>query len=121
MHLIIWLILWFGAMGLPNYLFKKYNITYYENSWQHTLFFIVLSLILFVVYQNQFFIYFNCLNIGHLIAFISLFILWLFVSNLYKKDYYSKKERFCYQLPKFFEIFFQDIFFWVAYLPFGFL
>ncbi len=115
----IWLFFWISGMGLPNYLFKKYKITYYEKSWQHTLFFIVLSLILFVVYQNPFFIYFNDLSLYHLMVVLSLFMIWLFVPTFYKNDYYTKKERFGYQLPKFFEILFQDICFLGGLLTFG--
>ncbi len=117
--IIIWLIFWISALGFTNYLFKKHGITYYEKSWQHTLFFIILSRILFVIYQNQFFTYFNDLSLWHLIVVLSLFILWLFVPALYKNDYYAKKERFGYQLPKFFEILFQDICFLGGLLTFG--
>ncbi len=117
--IIIWLFFWISALGTTNYLFKNHNITYYEKSWQHTTFFIVLSLILFTVYQNQFFVYFKYFSLWHLMAILLLFILWLFVPTLYKNDYYAKKERFGYQLPKFFEILFQDICFLGGLLTFG--
>jgi len=117
--IIIWLLFWISSLGFINYLFKKHKITYYEKSWQHTLFFIILSLILFVVYQNQFFLYFNDFSFYHLMVVLFLFILWLFVPILYKNDYYAKKERFAYQLPKFFEIFFQDVCFLGGLLTFG--
>ncbi|MEK7495083.1 MAG: hypothetical protein AAB603_00635 [Patescibacteria group bacterium] len=117
--IIIWLFFWISSMGLINYLFKKHKITYYKKSWQHTLFFIILSIILFVVYQNQFLIYFDDLSFYHLMVVLFLFILWLFVPILYKNDYYAKKERFGYQLPKFFEILFQDVCFLGGLLTFG--
>lgn|SRR3989344_3923705 len=117
--IIVWLFFWISALGLTNYFFKKHNITYYEKSWQHTIFFIVLSLTLFVVYQNQFFVYFKDLSLWHLMAVLFLFILWLFAPTLYKNDYYTRKERFGYQLPKFFEILFQDICFLGGLLTFG--
>ena len=117
--IIIWLFFWVSALGITNYLFKKHKITYYEKSWQHTIFFIALSLIFFVVYQDQFFVYFSDLSLWHLIAVLALFIIWLFVPSLYKNDYYAKKERFGYQLPKFFEILFQDICFLGGLLTFG--
>lgn len=117
--IIIWLFFWISALGLTNYLFKEHKITYFEKSWQHTIFFIVLSLILFIVYQNQFFTYFKAFSVWHLVAVLSLFVLWLFVPILYKNDYYAKKERFGYQLPKFFEILFQDICFLGGLLTFG--
>ena len=119
MWIIIWLIFWISALGITNYLFKRHDITYYEKSWQHTLFFIVLSLALFFVYQNQFFVYFSNISWDHLLIVLVLFILWLFVPTLYKNDYYTKKERLSYQLPKFFEILFQDICFLGGLLTFA--
>lgn len=117
--IIIWLTFWTSALGITSYLFKKHKITYYEKSWQHTAFFIALSLILFVVYQNQFTIYFQDFSLWNFITILVLFGLWLSVPKLYKNDYYAKKERFGYQLPKFFEIFFQDICFLGGLLTFG--
>lgn len=117
--IIIWLFFWVSALGFTNYLFKKYNITYYEKTWEHTIFFIFLSLVLFIVYQNQFLIYFKDFSLWNLIAVLLLFIIWLFVPNFYNNDYYSRKERFGYQLPKFFEILFQDICFLGGLLTFG--
>ena len=73
--IIIWLIFWSSALGITNYLFKKHGVTYYEKSWQHTLFFIILCLVLFVVYQNQFFVYFNNLSWYHLLTTLLLFAL----------------------------------------------
>jgi hypothetical protein len=107
-------------MGLPNYLFKKHKITYYQKSWQHTLFFISLSLILIFVYQIPFFAYFHSLSIYSLLIVLSLFLLWLFTPVLYKNDYYTKQERFGYQVPKFFEILFQQLCFLGGLLTFGF-
>ena len=106
-------------MGITNYLFKRYKVTYHEKSWQHTLFFIALCLILFGVYQNQFLVYFNNLSFYHFFTILLLFILWLSAPAFYKNDYYAKKERFGYQLPKFFEILFQDICFLGGLLTFG--
>lgn len=117
--IIIWLFFWISALGITNFLFKKHGITYYEKSWQHTLFFIVFCLILSVVYQNQFLVYFNNLSWYHFLTALLLFTLWLSVPTLYKNDYYAKKERFGYQLPKFFEILFQDICFLGGLLTFG--
>lgn len=117
--IIIWLFFWTSALGITNYLFKKHGITYYEKSWQHTLFFIALCLILFAVYQNQFLVYFNNLSWYHFLTALLLFTLWLSAPNFYKNDYYAKKERFGYQLPKFFEILFQDICFLGGLLTFG--
>ena len=118
-YIIIWLFFWISGLGLTNYLFKKHKITYYEKSWQHTLFFIILCLILLIVYQNQFSVYFNNLSLYHFLIGLFFFILWLSVPALYKNDYYAKKERFGYQLPKFFEILFQDICFLGGLLTFG--
>jgi len=117
--IIIWLIFWFSIMGLPNYLFKKYKITYYQNSWQHTLFFIFSSIILFIVYQNYFSSYFNNFSLYYLLIILCLFLLWLFLPAIYKNDYYTKKERFGYQLPKFFEVLFQQFCFLAGLLTFG--
>ncbi|MFZ2523370.1 MAG: hypothetical protein WAW92_03200 [Minisyncoccia bacterium] len=117
--IIIWLFFWVSGLGITNYLFKKHNITYYEKSWEHTLLFIVLSIILFIVYRNQFSVYFHNFSLPYLLTIILLFVLWLSVPTLYKNDYYTKKERFGYQLPKFFEILFQDICFLGGLLTFG--
>jgi hypothetical protein len=117
--IMIWLFFWISALGITSYLFKKHQITYFEKSWQHTIFFIALSLALFVVYQDQFLLYFKDLSLWHLITILLLFILWLSAPTLYKNDYYAKNERFGYQLPKFFEILFQDICFLGGLLTFG--
>lgn len=117
--IIVWLIFWFGVLGIPNYLFKKRKITYYGSSLQHTLFFIFSILILFVVYRNHFYVYFSNLTLYSVITVIGMFALWVFVPSLYRSDYYTKKERLGYQVPKFFEIFFQQICFLGGLLTFG--
>src|SRR3989344_5435193 len=115
----IWLLFWAGALGVTNYLFKKHKVTYYENSWQHVLFYIVFTLILFVAYRSQFSVYFSDLSLYHVLTVLFLFVGWIFVPALYKNDYYSKKERLGYQLPKFFEVLFQDLCFLGGLLTFG--
>lgn len=117
--IIIWLFFWSSALGITNYLFKKHGVTYYEKSWQHTFFFIILCLILSILYKNQFLSYFSSFSLYHFLVVLLLFILWLSVPKLYKNDYYAKNERFGYQLPKFFEILFQDICFLGGLLTFG--
>jgi hypothetical protein len=117
--IIIWLILWFGVMGLPNLLFKKYKITYHENSWSHTIFYFLSILVLFLVYKNPFYIYFSDLTLGFKLILLSLFVLWLVIPTIYKNDYYANRmERFRYQLPKFFEILFQQFCFLGGLLTF---
>ncbi len=116
---ITWLLFWTTALGVTTYIFKKYKVTYYEKSWQHTLFFIFLSLALFVVYHKQFIFYFENISFGHIVTILSLFIAWFLIPAIYKKDWYTKKERSGYQLPKFFEILFQDICFLGGLLTFG--
>lgn len=120
MWILTWLLFWFTVMGLPNYLFKKYKITYYENSWQHTLFFITSSVLLFWVYKSYLPSYFNEFNLTHLITTLVLFLFWIFVPFwIYKDDYYEKTERFNYQLPKFFDIIFQQLCILSGLLTFG--
>ncbi len=119
MWIILWLFFWASGMGLPNYLFKRYKITYYEKSWQHSFFFIFLSIIVGIVYQEQFTTYFKDISFYQIATVIFLLTLWLFVPRLYFNDYYSKNERLRYQVPKFFEIFFQDICFLGGLLTFG--
>jgi len=117
--IIIWLIFWVSVMGLPNYLFKKYKVTYYQNSWQHTLFYIFSLIILFIVYERFFFIYFYNIPAYFLLFILCLLLFWFFLPVMYKDDYYTKKERFKYQLPKFFEIIFQQLCFLGGLLTFG--
>ena len=116
----IWLIFWFGVMGAPNHLFKKYGIAYYKYSWQHTIFFILATAILGFVYRSQFAVYFQSLPSYFLLVIALLFLLWIFVPFLYSKDYFTRKERFGYQLPKFFEILFLHLCFLGGLLTFGF-
>lgn len=118
--IIIWLSFWTVVMGLPNYLFKKYRITYYENSWQHIVFFVFSSILLAIIYRNPFSLYFSDFSLYYLFMIISsLFLLWLLVPAIYKNDYYTKKERLKYQLPKFFEVLFQQLCFLGGLLTFG--
>jgi hypothetical protein len=111
--------MWFGIMGLPNYLFKKYKITYYKKPWQHVLFYIFSIIILFIIYKDFFSMYFNKLSVYFFLAILFLFLFWIFIPSTYKNDYYLKKERFHYQLPKFFEIMFQQLCFLGGLLTFG--
>ena len=115
--IIIWLFFWICVMGLPIYLFKKYKITLYEKSWQHTIFYIFSLLVLLIVYRNYFADYFSELPLYPLIAVLLFF--WFFISVKYKNDYYSEEERFNYQLPKFFEIVYQQLCFLGGLLTFG--
>ncbi|OGE81297.1 MAG: hypothetical protein A3H72_00490 [Candidatus Doudnabacteria bacterium RIFCSPLOWO2_02_FULL_48_8] len=99
--IIIWPAFWITAIGLPLYLFKKHQITFHQKSWQHTLFFIFLSIALLFVYQNFFSIYFNNLSLYPLLAVACLFLLWLWALGTFPNDYYTKQERFGYQLSRF--------------------
>lgn len=118
--IIIWIILWGFVMGLPNYLFKKYRINYHEYSWQHSLFYIFSILIACAVYKDYFLLYFNNF-ISIFIFSVIFFIAWVLVPRLFKKDYYdTRKERLLYQIPKFFEILFQQFCFLGGLLTFGF-
>jgi hypothetical protein len=117
--IIIWIVFWFSVMGLPNYLFKKYKITYYENPWKHTLFFFFSIVMLFAVYQNVYAVYFNTFSSYHLLVVCCLFLVYLFVPVACHNEYYTKKELLGYQLPKFFEILFQQFCFLGGLLTFG--
>ena len=117
--IIIWLIFWAAGMGIPNYLFKKYKITYYEKSWQHSLFFLVLTTLLFITYKSQFGEYFASVSWEQIVFFLLLTIAWLVAPAFYQKDYYTKKERIGYQIPKYYEVLFQDICFLGGLLTFG--
>lgn len=118
--IVIWLVFWVVVMGLPNYLFKKYKITYYENSWQHTVFYFFSLIILGAVYRDYFSQYFIELSLVQILATLGLFFVWVLIPAVYKNDYYTKSERFSYQLPKFFEILFQQLCFLAGLLTFGF-
>ncbi|MCR4329372.1 MAG: hypothetical protein NUV65_02395 [Candidatus Roizmanbacteria bacterium] len=107
--IITWLAFWFGGMGLPIYLYEKYKITFYKYPWQHTLFYVFLLILLYVVYQQHFSVYFNNLSLSYISVVLVLFLLWILVPITYQNDYYTKHERQGYQLPKFFEILFQQV------------
>ena len=116
----IWIVLWGFFMGLPNYLFKKYKINYHEYSWQHSLFYIFSIFIVCAVYKDFFALYFVDIK-SVLTFFVLFFAIWILIPRLFKKDYYnSKKERLLYQIPKFFEILFQQFCFLGGLLTFGF-
>jgi hypothetical protein len=106
-------------MGIPNYLFKKHKVTYYENPWQHTLFYALSIVALFVVYRSMLFTYFSSTSYGFIITILSIFILWLILPKFYKKDYFTRGERLRYQLPKFFEVLFQQVCILAGLLTFG--
>lgn len=107
--MVTWLVFWFGGMGFPMYLYKKFRITFYRYSWQHALFYTFLLVMLYVVYWDYYSVYFNSVSIYHLSIVIVLFLVWIFIPILYQNDYYTKDERRAYQLPKFFEIVFQQL------------
>lgn len=46
-------------------------------------------------------------------------MLWIFIPRIYKNDYYTKKERLSYQLPKFSEVLFQQLCFLGGFLTCG--
>lgn len=117
--LLIWLVLWFGVMGLPVYLFKKYGVTLYQKSYQHTFFYILSILLLLVVYNRFYQVYFQNLSIYSLLIVAGLCIFWLLVPRIYKQDYYTTAERFRYQVPKFFDILFQQLCFLGGLLTFN--
>lgn len=119
MYIITWLAFWLVGMGLPNYFFKKYKITYFENPWKHTVFFALLSSLVCIFYKSYFLSYFQSIPSFFWLAVTLLFLMWLIVPNFYKDDYYTKKERLNYQLPKFFEIVFQQLCFLGGLLTFG--
>ncbi len=115
----IWLVFWILVMGVKDFLFKKYKITYYENSWQHSLFFICSLFLLSIVYKNYFINYFDNQYILVISSLIILFIFWLIAPRFYKNDYFTKRERLLYAVPKFFEILFQQFAFLAGLLTFG--
>ena len=115
--IITWLLFWIGVMGLPIYVFKKYKVTLHEKTWQHTIFYIFSLVILLIVYKDYLYSYFNNLSLYYLL--VILFLFWFYISVSYKNDYYTRKERFNYQLPKFFEILFQQLCFLCGLLTFG--
>lgn len=106
-------------MGVPLYLFKKYKITYYEKSWQHTLFYILSLAVLFAVYGQPFFNYFSQISAPILVSLLCIFLFWLVIPIFYKNDYFTKKERLQHQIPKFFEILFQQLCFLAGLLTFN--
>ena len=117
--IIIWIVFWFSVMGIPNYLFKKHKVTYYERPWEHALFYIVSMVVLFVVYRDILFSYFNAISYSFVATIFSILILWLVIPKLYKKDYFTKEERLHYQIPKFFEVLFQQVCILAGLLTFG--
>ena len=121
----IWLIFWVSVMGLPIYLFKRYHITLHQNSWQHTSFYIFATITLFWVYHKFFFGYFVSPYIYNSLFILALFIIWLLAPFTYQQDYYTRSERLRYQVPKFFDIIFQQLCFLgglltIGFSPFGF-
>jgi len=115
----IWLTFWILVMGVKDYFFKKYKITYYQYSWQHTLFFIISLALLFLVYKSNFVNYFSNQYLLVISSLVILFILWLLAPRFYKNDYFTKTERILYAVPKFFEILFQQFGFLAGLLTFG--
>jgi hypothetical protein len=106
-------------MGVKDYFFKKYKITYYQYSWQHTLFFVFSLALLFFVYKDYFINYFDNQYLSLISSLFILFALWLLAPKFYKNDYFTNKERFLYAIPKFFEILFQQFGFLAGLLTFG--
>ncbi len=106
---IIWLAFWISVMGFPLYLFKKRNITQFGNCWPYTAFYIFSIFVLCLIYKNVLFNYFVSFSIYNFLIVLFLLVIWLLTPLVYQKDYYTKKERFGYQLPKFFDILFQQL------------
>ena len=117
--ILIWLLFWIIGMGLPNYFFKKYKITYYEKPLLHTIWYLTGLLLLFFTYKNYLYTYFREISHEYFLILFGLLFIWLFIPKFYKKDYFTKIERFYYGIPKFFEILFQQIGFLAGLLTFG--
>lgn len=117
--IIIWLVLWFGVMGLTNLLFKKRDFSYYKYPFQNLALFILSIFITLWVYRDVVLNYFVDISIGKILLICALFLFWIFVPYIYKNDYFSKRERISYQIPKFFEILFQQICFLGGLLTMG--
>jgi hypothetical protein len=117
--LLIWLVLWFGVMGLPIYVFKKHGVTLYQKSYQHTVLYVAAILVLFAVYGHFYRLYFHNLSFYQTLIILTLCILWLWAPRAYKQDYYTKAERLRYQIPKFFDILFQQLCFLGGLLTFN--
>jgi hypothetical protein len=112
-------VLWFGAMGLPLYAFEKYGLTFYKQTYQTTLFYICCIVVLFAVYHNFYVIYFKSLPAYIPLVILAQFLSWVILPRIYKQDYYTSAERFRYQVPKFFDILFQQLCFLGALLTFN--
>lgn len=115
----IWFIFWIGVLGIPNYLFKKYKITFYKYPWQHVIFYTVALIALFFVYQEPLLYYFQNISLIFFFILFGILLLWLLVPKCYQKDYFNKKERLHYQIPKFFDVVFQQCGFLAGLLTFG--
>lgn len=116
---ITWLLFWFSVMAIPNYLFKKYNFTYYQNPTTNSIFYILSIIVIGLVYKNSFIQYSANFSNTHILILLVLFLSWILVPKLYKNDYYTKQERCNYQIPKFFEILYQQVCFLAGVLTFG--
>lgn len=117
--LLIWLVFWFGAMGLPLYTFKKFGFTFYQQSYQTTVFYLCSTTLLIAVYYHSYATYFKNLTFYHLFIIPLLFLAWILLPRIYKNDYYTSTERLRYQVPKFFDILFQQLCFLGGLLTFG--
>ncbi len=106
-------------MGLPLYLFKKQGITFHQRPWQHVTFYLLSLVTIGIVYKHSFFSYFNNFPSYYFLLILVPVLFWFIVPMIYRNDWFSKKERFNYQLSMFFNIVFQQFCFLGGLLTFG--
>lgn len=109
---LVWLILWFGIMGLPNYFFGKGKTSYWEHPLRNIIWYSFGLLCIFLIYNDFLFAYFthNQNQIAFLIVCITTFIVWIIFPFFLHKDYYQNyNQRLRYQITKIFDITFQQM------------
>ena len=117
--LAIWVVMWFTAMGLMNYLFSIGKSSYYANPISNTVWYLSCSGLAMLLFSQYVVSYFSVVTKEHLVFLILVLSGWFLIPKLYKNDHYNKNERICYQTVKSSEIICQQLLFLAGFLVFS--
>lgn len=118
---IIWILVWFIVMGVPNYLFGKGLTDYTKHTILHSLWFIFGCVVLYVSYKDYLLGYFADSITIQITSLVTLSFLWLFVVPVVieKWDLYQDMtNRYRYNIVKVFEVLLQQLCLLSGYLAF---
>lgn len=124
-YIILWLAMWFGIMGIPNYFFGIGRTNYYQQPIRNIVWYTAGISVLVYVFYSSLEKYFDPIlnNFESQLFFIAIsiifLVIWIVVPLFLHNDYYNNsRERTSYQMTKIFEILFQQLCFLSGFILF---